>query len=218
MTRLRGRFLNLPRVERLLPDSPPGHKLDSRVRVDSIRTRGHVGSGAVNNRRLANFLGFLACAGLMGYAYYSQYALGFEPCPLCIFQRVGVVALGVVFLIAALHNPKAWGRYVYAGLIGLAALATIGVAGRHLYVQSLPPGSVPSCGAPLDVLLQFTPVFDVIKKVLTGGGECQEVNWTFLGLAMPAWVLISAVVIGVAGVLANVRRPGPPALSLATKT
>jgi protein dithiol:quinone oxidoreductase len=54
--------------------------------------------------------------------------------------------------------------------------------------------------------------------VLTGGGECQEVNWQFLGLAMPAWVLISAVVIGVAGVLANVRRPGPPALSLATKT
>ncbi len=29
---------------------------------------------------------------------------------------------------------------VYAGLLALAALATIGVAARQLYIQSLPPG------------------------------------------------------------------------------
>ena len=172
----------------------------------------------MNHRRFANFIGFLACAGLMGYALYSQHVLGFEPCPLCIFQRIGVIAMGVVFLVAALHHPRGWGRYVYGGLVGLTSLATIGVAARHLYVQSLPAGSVPSCGAPLDVLIQFTPIIEIIKKVLTGGGECQEVNWQFLGLAMPAWVLISALVIGIAGVLANVRRPSAPALSLATRT
>jgi len=173
----------------------------------------------VKNRRLANLMGFLACAGLMGYALYSQYGLGFEPCPLCTFQRIGIMALGFVFLVAALHNPRGWGRFVYGALIALTALATIGVAARHLYVQSLPPGAVPSCGAPLEVLLQFTPVFDVVKKVLLGSGECQEVNWQFLGLAMPAWVLICALALGVAGVLANVRRPlGPPPLSLAMKS
>ena len=46
----------------------------------------------------------------MGYALYAQHGLGLEPCPLCIFQRVGVIALGVVFLVAALHNPEALGR------------------------------------------------------------------------------------------------------------
>ena len=76
------------------------------------------------------------------------------------------------------------------------ALATLGVAARHVYVQSLPPGSLPSCGAPLAVLLKFTPVFEVIRKVLTGSGECGEVNWRFLGLAMPAWVLIWALALG----------------------
>ena len=40
------------------------------------------------SRRAGNALGFLACAGLMGYALYAQYALGLAPCPLCIFQRV----------------------------------------------------------------------------------------------------------------------------------
>jgi disulfide bond formation protein DsbB len=90
-------------------------------------------------------------------------------------------------------------------LIGLASLATAGVAIRHLYVQSLPPGTIPACGAPLDVLLQFTPVTEVIRKVLTGSGECSQVNWKFLGLAMPAWVLIWALVLGAVGVLINTR-------------
>jgi disulfide bond formation protein DsbB len=157
------------------------------------------------NRRLINFAGFIACVALLGYAYYSQYKLGLEPCPLCIFQRIGVAALALVFLISGLHNPRGWGSTVYAALIGVAALATIGVAIRHLYVQSLPPGTIPACGAPLDVLLQFTPVTEVIRKVLTGSGECSQVNWKFLGLAMPAWVLIWALVLGALGILANTR-------------
>jgi disulfide bond formation protein DsbB len=119
-----------------------------------------------------------------------------------------------VFLVAALHNPNGWGRYVYAVLIGVASLATIGVAADHLYVQSLPEGAVPSCGAPLGMMFKFSPWLDVVKKVLTGSGECHEVNWQFLGLAMPAWVLIWALALGAAGVLVNIRRSGAPALTL----
>jgi len=159
-------------------------------------------------RRLLNFGGAAACAGLLGYAYYVQYAQHLEPCPLCMFQRITVLALGIVFLIAALHNPRSWGRYVYALLAALAALATMGIAGRHLYIQSQPPGSVPACGAPLDVMLQMFPVGEVVRKVLHGGGECAVVNWRFLGLAMPAWVLICAAALGALGIYANSRPPG----------
>jgi disulfide bond formation protein DsbB len=159
----------------------------------------------LQNRRTINLICALACAGLMAYALYAQHGLGLEPCPLCIFQRVGVIAMGVVFLAAALHDPKRWGAYVYTGLIALASLATLGVAARHVYVQSLPPGSVPSCGAPLDVMLKFTPLTEVIRKVLVGGGECQEVNWSCLGLSMPMWVLIGVAVLGGVGILANLR-------------
>jgi disulfide bond formation protein DsbB len=158
-----------------------------------------------------NFAGFIGCVALLGYAYYAQYKLGLEPCPLCIFQRIGFAALGVVFLIAGLHNPRGWGKTVYAILIAVASLATAGVAIRHLYVQSLPPGTIPACGAPLDVLLQFTPVTEVIRKVLTGSGECSQVNWKFLGLAMPAWVLIWALALGALGVITNTRLGRPKA-------
>jgi len=146
---------------------------------------------------------------LLAYAYYAQFVLHLEPCPLCIFQRIGVFALGVLFLIAALHDPAAFGRRLYALLLSVAALATIGIAWRHLYIQSLPPGSVPACGASLDFMLKVFSLSEVLVKVLTGSGECARVTWEFLGLAMPAWVLISAVALGAWGLWINLRRQPP---------
>ena len=159
--------------------------------------------------RAANSLGALACAGLLAYAYYAQFVLHLDPCPLCIFQRVGVFAIGLIFAIAAAHDPVGWPRRVYAGLVLLAALATIGVAARQLYIQSLPPGSVPACGASLDFMLKVFPLTDVLVKVLTGSGECAKVEWRLLGLAMPAWVLIAALSLGFWGLWANLPRRPP---------
>ena len=162
----------------------------------------------MKHRRLVNFLGFLACFGLIAYALYAQYHLGEDPCPLCTFQRIGILALGVAFLIAGVHNARRWGGRVYAVIIAILALATIGVAGRHLYIQSLPPGSIPSCGAPLTVLWKFTPVFQLILKVLSGSGECSQVT-KVLGLSMPWWVLIWAAFLGWLGIATNARRARP---------
>jgi disulfide bond formation protein DsbB len=157
-------------------------------------------------RRRLNLAGFLICAALIAYALYAQFHLQLDPCPLCIFQRIGIVALGAVFLIAALHGPRGWGTRVYAVLIAIAALATVAVAARQLYIQHLPPGAIPSCGAPLSMMLKFMPVTAVIRKVLSGSGECSVINWTFLGLAMPAWVAIWAAFLGLAGAVVNGRR------------
>ncbi len=161
--------------------------------------------------RAANVLGFLACAALLAYAYYAQFVLHLEPCPLCIFQRVGIFAIGVIFAVAAVHDPAAWGRRIYAGLLTAVALGTAGIAVRHLYIQSLPPGTIAACGASLDFMLKVFPLTDVLLKVLTGSGECAKIEWRFLGLAMPAWVLIAAVGLGSYGLWANLRR-SPPVL------
>ncbi len=157
-------------------------------------------------RRQANLLGFAACAAALAFALYSQYGLGFAPCHLCIFQRVTVAALGLVFLAAALHDPAGAARKAYAALVALAALATAATAGRHVWIQMQPPGSVPGCGADLAFMLDVMPVMQVVIKVFQAGGECAEVDWTFLGLSMPAWVLLFAVGAGAWGVWANWAR------------
>jgi protein dithiol:quinone oxidoreductase len=158
-------------------------------------------------RRTLNLLGFLFCAALLGYAWYAQAEMRVEPCPLCIFQRIGVALMGLVFLAAGLHAARGWGARVYGVLIALAALVTMAVAARHVWIQHLPEGAVPACGAGLKFLLEEFPLAEVVRKVLSGSGECHAVNWTFLSLAMPTWVLLVSAALGLLGLYANLRAP-----------
>ncbi|HEX2139104.1 MAG TPA: disulfide bond formation protein B [Woeseiaceae bacterium] len=160
----------------------------------------------VPGRRGLNAAGFATCAGLMGYALYAEYGLLLEPCPLCVFQRMAVTALGAVFLVAALHNPAGWGRYVYAALIALSTAAGVAVAGRHVWLQSLPADRVPACGPGFDYIIDSFPFVDALRLIFSGSGECANVDWQFLGLSMPAWVLISIVLLGAVGLWNNLRR------------
>ena len=160
----------------------------------------------MQNRPALNFMGFAVCAGMMGFALYAQHGLLLDPCPLCVFQRVAVIAMGVIFLVAAIHNPGQWGAIIYSVLLALAALMGAGVAGRQLWLQSLPPDKVPACGPGLDFMLDAFPIAEVLQMVLSGSGECAEVSWTLLGLSMPAWVLIGVTGLAICGIVINVRR------------
>lgn len=153
--------------------------------------------------RAGNLTGFVACAGMMAFALYAQHVMGLEPCPLCVFQRVATIALGVVFLAAAAHDAGRPGRVIYAGALTIVALAGVGVAGRHVWLQNLPKDQVPACGPDLDFMLDTFPLLDVLRTVLSGSGECAEISWQFLGLSMPAWVLVLLVALGAWGVWVN---------------
>lgn len=135
-------------------------------------------------------LGFLGCVAAMAGALYLQHVVGLEPCPLCIFQRVAVIAAAVILLVAALHGPRGPGVRVYAALTLLACLAGAGVAIRHLWLQSLPADQVPTCGPGLDYMLDVFPLKEVLAEVLSGSGECAEISWRFLGLTLPGWSLV----------------------------
>jgi len=159
-----------------------------------------------DRRQKINLAGAAICVAMFGFAIFAEKVWNYIPCPLCMFQRVCVVALGIVFLIAGLHRARRAGSIVYAVLIFVAAGATTWVAGRHVWIQHQPYGTVPSCGAPLNTLVEMFPMLEVIKRVMTGGGECGVIDWTFLGLSMPEWVLIAAVTLGLAGIINNLAR------------
>ncbi|MEL6199222.1 MAG: disulfide bond formation protein B [Pseudomonadota bacterium] len=165
-------------------------------------------------RRMGNALTAFACFGLLAFALYSQYVLELYPCPLCIFQRIAVAGLGLVTLIAALHNPARVGTIVYTALALAAGGLGVGIAARHVWLQNLPPDQVPACGAGLDYMLDTLPLTSVVRQVLTASGECAEVSWRLFGLTMPTWVVIavSALLLWVLVVNTRLPRRTAPAL------
>ncbi|SDB82230.1 disulfide bond formation protein B [Acinetobacter boissieri] len=141
--------------------------------------------------RLVNlFLVFASVVG-MAFALYLEHFKGLQPCPLCVFQRVGLIFMGLFALIALLHNPKLRiFRVIYAFLATLSILWSFAVAARHVWIQHLPASEVPSCGPGLNYLVDVLPMKEVLSQVLTGSGECAKIDWTFLGQSMPVWSLL----------------------------
>lgn len=133
---------------------------------------------------------FLAVSGLIGYAAYSIKILGLEPCPLCITQQFFYSIVGITAFIAFNHNPVEILSRFYAAIIFLASAAGIWVAGRQVWLQSLPEDEVPLCGPPLEYILEVFPFGDLLSALLIGDGNCAEISWQFLSLSMAGWSCI----------------------------
>jgi disulfide bond formation protein DsbB len=144
----------------------------------------------IPNPRWSFLLGFLVCAFLLLMALYFQFAASLEPCPLCISQRILVLAVAVVFLIGFLHDAGRVGTRVYALLSFLLALAGASVSARHVWLIHLPAEEVPACGPGLSYMFRNFPLSETLQAMVSGTGDCAKVDWTFLNLSMPAWLLL----------------------------
>lgn len=137
------------------------------------------------------FLMAAASLFLILFALYLQNFLGEHPCPLCITQRIFVMAIGVLALLAAIHNPAQVGRRVWSVLVFVAAIGGGIVAGRHVWIQHLPDDLVPACGPDLAYIFQNFPLQKAIHLLFNGDGNCHEIGWTLLTLSIPEWTLIA---------------------------
>lgn len=137
----------------------------------------------------------LVSLGLIVIALVLQHLVGLDPCPLCIFQRMAYLALALFALVAASLGSRTAGRW-FGVLALISALAGIGIAGRHVWLQMNPQGM--SCGPGLEAMLENFPLTDVLPKVFRGSGDCSESAWTLLGLTIAGWSLLWFVVLAAA--------------------
>ena len=149
------------------------------------------------NARTWFFLGFLACFGMLAVGAYFQFVEEMEPCPLCISQRIAILLTGIVFLIAAIHNPLQKGIKIYAILGAMCALAGSAISARHVWLQNLPPEEVPECSPGLEYIFENFPLAETVKLMLNGTGECADVLWSLFGLSIPGWTFLAFI--GLAG-------------------
>ncbi|MFT5571352.1 MAG: disulfide bond formation protein DsbB [Cryomorphaceae bacterium] len=143
------------------------------------------------------WVGLIACGALLATAYfYFELRLGLDPCPLCMFQRVCLVGVAFMCLLGIAFKPRKVGSKFLA--LGASLFSTLGlaIAGRQVWLQHLPKDLVPECGPDLGFMLEVFPMMEIIETVLQGSGECAEVQWSFLFLSMPEWmVLVFAVMV-----------------------
>lgn len=133
---------------------------------------------------------FVACAALLASAYYFEYVLYMDPCPLCIMQRIGVLLVGIAGLLGFLFARNQMASLASHVFMILSAILGLGVAGRHVWIQSLPADQVPTCGPSLEYMVETLPWAEVLSVMLRGNGNCADSYWSFLGLSMPQWVLV----------------------------
>ena len=126
---------------------------------------------------------------------YLEDQLGLAACPLCMTQRLFIVLVGAVGLIAGLHNPAGWGGRVYGALCTVAAVAGGAVAARHVWLQHLPADQVPACGPSLEYMLDTLPFSETLSIVMMGDGNCADTVWTLMGFSIPEQTLALFIVI-----------------------
>ena len=150
--------------------------------------------------------GALACliaGGILCVGLVVEFALGLQPCPLCMMQRIWFALAGIVAFIGLAHNPR-WG--IYPLLSALCALIGGGFAIRQLWLQSLPADQVPSCGQSLeymisDVVEYGAPIGQLLAKMTSGTGDCAVVHDVIPLLSIAGWALVGFIIVLAASVM-----------------
>ncbi len=135
----------------------------------------------------------LVCIALLAYGLYLQHVVGLEPCPMCIVQRYALV---LVAIVAALTSASSRRGVLVSGALVALALAGFGafVAARQSWLQWYPP-EVASCGRDFYGMIETFPLKRAIPMIFRGGGDCTQVDWTFLGGSIANWSFLCFVAI-----------------------
>jgi disulfide bond formation protein DsbB len=141
----------------------------------------------------------IALATILG-AYFFEYVLHYQPCPLCLTQRIPYyVAIPVAAVVAIAGYAGAPPRLLAAGL-GVVAVAMVISAGLGVYHSGVEWkwwAGPSDCSGPINSfgtagsLLQTIETTPVIR--------CDEAAWRLFGLSLAGYnVLISVLIAAVA--------------------
>lgn len=147
------------------------------------------GQGMVHAlRQHALLLVFFISVGSLGGALYLQHALDWQPCPLCVLQRLAFMAAAVFALTGWVLRNRSSALRVCQVLAGVSALAGVATAGRHLWVKAHP---AVSCGIdPLETAINTQWWVQQLPWLLKADGLCFLPLPPLLGLQLPMWSLL----------------------------
>jgi disulfide bond formation protein DsbB len=144
-------------------------------------------------RRIWLFI-LLVCTGLLSFGMYLQHVVGLVPCPMCIVQRYAMVLMALVAVLGAGLPGRKTALIAGSWLVLLAGGGAY-VAARQTWLQWYPP-EVVSCGRDFYGMIETFPLQRAIPMIFKGGGDCSNVDWTFLGGSIANWSFVAFVGLG----------------------
>lgn len=138
---------------------------------------------------------FLFCLGVVGAALWLQHWRNLDPCPWCVAQRIGFLAIALVALVGALHRPRGFGVTFYSTLIALLAAGGIAMAGYQLWLQGDEARAMSCVGSPVEKILDAMKLGRLVPSVFMYDGPCTLKPWALFGMSIPAWSLASFAVL-----------------------
>lgn len=157
-------------------------------------------------QRNVRLIGFLLAMTLVFSSYFSQHAFNFRPCLLCAMQRGVFIVLALVFFVAFAHQYFKGPARFYGAITGLLSILGIAIAGRQLWLQSLPPQPNEVCIPGVSYLFHQLPFMDAVKMIFTSSQECGRVEWVFLHVTMAGWALLFFVIFLVLSIVIGTSR------------
>ncbi|MEX3774520.1 disulfide bond formation protein B [Pseudomonas sp. MYb118] len=151
------------------------------------------------------FMVFVAGALALGVSYYLEYAVGLQPCAMCLLQRICLALLTGCCLLAAVHGPGRMGSFGYWLLGLLFSLAGTVTAWRQVLLQADPKAHLAMCSPSLSDLLANNPWVSVVPLMFNGTADCAHISWTLFDLSLPEWSLLFFVAITTLGVYQLLR-------------
>jgi len=142
----------------------------------------------------------LGVFGLVAVGMELQHLLRLAPCPLCIFQRLLYLVIGLVALAGVLLPG---GNLLWSALIAALAAGGVAVAGYQTWMQAFPLLAT-ECGYSdpnaIERLVDWLGM--EWPSLFLATGFCTSREWEFLALSMANWsLLIFAGIIGYAALL-----------------
>ncbi|MDN3652528.1 disulfide bond formation protein DsbB [Thalassotalea ponticola] len=131
----------------------------------------------------------LSALGLELSALYFQYGMELEPCIMCIYQRVAIVAIVIAGVIGALGNAFMVTRLLGFAIWGVAAIWGLALALEHVEIQANAGSLFYTC----DLVPNFPtwmPLHEWLPALFAATGDCGEISWQFLGYSMPQWMVV----------------------------
>lgn len=151
------------------------------------------------------FMVFVAGALALGISYYLEYAVGLQPCGMCLLQRWCLALLTGVCLLASVHGPDRFGSFLYWLLGFLCSLAGTVTAWRQVLLQGDSRQQVLACSTNLADLFASHSWFSVVRQMFNGSADCAKISWTLFGLSVPEWSLLFLVAITILSVYQLLR-------------